>query len=102
MPVLLLLSRPLALPGTIEGARLGARSYHALSDRNFSNVVLGLPSFLSGLVWSGAASACTSAVIAQQSLETPRPSAPPAASCRPRPPRPAHTSGLHENRTDAS
>ena len=43
----------LALPGTIFGAWLGARSYHALSDRNFRDVVLGLL-FLSGLglVWS--------------------------------------------------
>ena len=43
----------LALPGTILGAWLGARVYHALSDRNFRDVVLGLL-FLSGigLVWS--------------------------------------------------
>jgi uncharacterized membrane protein YfcA len=42
-----------ALPGTIIGAWLGARSYQALSDRNFRDVVLGLL-FLSGigLVWS--------------------------------------------------
>jgi uncharacterized protein len=42
-----------ALPATIFGAWLGARSYHALSDRNFSDIVLGLL-FLSGLglVWS--------------------------------------------------
>ena len=44
----------LAFPGTILGAWLGARTYHALSDRNFRDVVLGLL-FLSGvgLVWSG-------------------------------------------------
>jgi uncharacterized protein len=43
----------LALPGTLFGAWLGARTYHALSDRNFRDVVLGLL-FLSGvgLVWS--------------------------------------------------
>jgi uncharacterized protein len=43
----------LAFPATIFGAWLGARTYHALSDRNFSDVVLGLL-FLSGLglVWS--------------------------------------------------
>jgi uncharacterized membrane protein YfcA len=43
----------LALPGTILGAWLGARTYHALSDRNFGDVVLGLL-ILSGigLVWS--------------------------------------------------
>jgi len=43
----------LALPGTILGASLGARVYHALSDRNFRDVVLALL-FLSGigLVWS--------------------------------------------------
>jgi uncharacterized protein len=42
-----------ALPGTLFGAWLGARTYHALSDRNFRDVVLGLL-FLSGvgLVWS--------------------------------------------------
>ena len=42
-----------ALPGTLFGAWGGARSYHALSDRNFRDVVLGLL-FLSGvgLVWS--------------------------------------------------
>ena len=32
----------LAFPGTIVGAWLGARTYHALSDRNFRDVVLGL------------------------------------------------------------
>jgi uncharacterized membrane protein YfcA len=42
-----------ALPGTILGAWLGGRTYRALSDRNFRDVVLGLL-FLSGvgLVWS--------------------------------------------------
>jgi uncharacterized membrane protein YfcA len=43
----------LALPATIGGAWLGTRAYHALSDGNFRDVVLGLL-FLSGitLVWS--------------------------------------------------
>src|SRR5882757_62023 len=43
----------LAFPATILGAWLGARTYRALSDRNFRDVVLGLL-FLSGigLVWS--------------------------------------------------
>jgi uncharacterized protein len=43
----------LAFPGTIIGATLGARTYRALSDRNFTDVVLFLL-FLSGagLVWS--------------------------------------------------
>jgi uncharacterized membrane protein YfcA len=43
----------LALPGTLIGARIGAHTYHALSDRNFYDVVLGLL-FVSGLVltWS--------------------------------------------------
>ncbi len=43
----------LALAATLFGAWLGARTYHALSDRNFRDVVLGLL-FLSGigLVWS--------------------------------------------------
>ncbi len=43
----------LVLPATIGGAWLGARAYHALSDGNFRDVVLGLL-FLSGvtLVWS--------------------------------------------------
>jgi uncharacterized membrane protein YfcA len=43
----------LVLPVTVIGAWLGARTYHALSDRNFRDVVLGLL-FLSGigLVWS--------------------------------------------------
>jgi uncharacterized protein len=42
-----------AFPGTIIGAALGARVYHAMSDRNFSDVVLVLL-FLSGigLVWT--------------------------------------------------
>ena len=42
-----------AFPGTLLGAWLGSRVYHALSDRNFSDVVLALL-FLSGvaLVWS--------------------------------------------------
>ena len=46
----------LALPGTLIGAWLGARTYQALSDRNFYDVVLGLL-FLSGvgLVWSSIA-----------------------------------------------
>jgi uncharacterized membrane protein YfcA len=44
----------IAFPGTIVGAWLGARTYRALSDRNFRDVVLVLL-FLSGigLVWSG-------------------------------------------------
>lgn len=43
----------LAFPATLAGAWLGARTYHALSDRNFTDIVLGLL-FLSGvgLVWS--------------------------------------------------
>jgi uncharacterized membrane protein YfcA len=43
----------LATPATIIGAWLGARTYHALDDKNFRDVVLGLL-FLSGigLVWS--------------------------------------------------
>ncbi|MBR0869224.1 sulfite exporter TauE/SafE family protein [Bradyrhizobium tropiciagri] len=42
-----------AFPGTLLGAWLGSRVYHALSDRNFSDIVLVLL-FLSGvaLVWS--------------------------------------------------
>ena len=45
-----------AFPGTLIGAWLGARLYHALSDRNFSDIVL-LLLFLSGvaLVWNGLA-----------------------------------------------
>ena len=43
----------LAFPGTVLGAWLGTKVYHALSDRNFRDVVLGLL-VLSGvtLVWS--------------------------------------------------
>jgi uncharacterized membrane protein YfcA len=43
----------ITLPGTIIGAWLGARLYHALDDRNFRDVVLGLL-LLSGLslVWT--------------------------------------------------
>jgi uncharacterized membrane protein YfcA len=43
----------IAFPGTLIGAWLGARLYHALSDRHFADVVLGLL-FLSGmaLVWN--------------------------------------------------
>ncbi|HEY2249157.1 MAG TPA: sulfite exporter TauE/SafE family protein [Bradyrhizobium sp.] len=43
----------LALPGTVLGSWIGARLYHALSDRNFRDVVLGML-FLSGaiLVWN--------------------------------------------------
>jgi uncharacterized protein len=43
----------LVLPATVMGAWLGARTYHALSDRNFRDVVLCLL-FLSGfgLIWS--------------------------------------------------
>jgi uncharacterized membrane protein YfcA len=46
----------LAMPGTLIGARLGMRTYKALSDRNFYDVVLALL-FLSGvgLVWSSIA-----------------------------------------------
>ncbi len=46
----------IAFPGTVFGAWLGARTYHALSDGNFRDVVLGLL-FLSGmgLVWSSIA-----------------------------------------------
>ena len=46
----------IAFPGTAIGAWLGARTYHALSDGNFRDVVLGLL-FLSGigLVWSSIA-----------------------------------------------
>jgi uncharacterized protein len=46
----------IAFPGTVVGAWLGARTYHALSDRNFRDVVLGLL-FLSGLglVWTSIA-----------------------------------------------
>ena len=43
----------LVFPATLFGAWIGARTYHALSDQNFRDVVLGLL-FLSGagLVWS--------------------------------------------------
>jgi len=43
----------LVLPATVIGAWFGVRTYHALSDKNFRDVVLGLL-FLSGvgLVWS--------------------------------------------------
>jgi len=43
----------IALPAILIGVWLGARTYHALSERSFGNVVLGLL-FLSGLslVWS--------------------------------------------------
>src|SRR5262249_60792341 len=46
----------LAFPGTLIGAWLGMRTYHALSDRNFFDLVLALL-FLSGcgLVWSSIA-----------------------------------------------
>lgn len=46
----------IAFPGTLIGAWLGARTYRALSDGNFRDVVLGLL-FLSGvgLVWSSIA-----------------------------------------------
>ena len=46
----------IAFPGTVIGAWLGARTYHALSDGNFRDVVLGLL-LLSGigLVWSSIA-----------------------------------------------
>ncbi len=42
----------LVLPATVGGAWLGARTYHALSDGNFRDIVLGLL-FLSGvaLIW---------------------------------------------------
>jgi len=43
----------IAFPGTIVGTWIGTRTYHALNDRHFSDVVLGLL-FLSGvvLVWN--------------------------------------------------
>jgi hypothetical protein len=43
----------ITLPGTLLGAWLGARLYHALDDRNFRDVVLALL-LLSGvsLVWT--------------------------------------------------
>jgi uncharacterized membrane protein YfcA len=45
-----------AFPGTIIGAALGARVYHAMSDKNFNDIVLALL-FLSGiaLVWTSLA-----------------------------------------------
>ena len=45
-----------AFPGTILGAALGARIYHAMSDKNFNDIVLALL-FLSGiaLVWTSLA-----------------------------------------------
>ncbi len=43
----------LAFPGTVIGAWIGARVYHALSDRNFTDVVLGLLLLSgAGLVWN--------------------------------------------------
>jgi len=45
-----------AFPGTLAGAWLGTRIYHALSDRNFSDVVLALLVLSGlGLLWSGIA-----------------------------------------------
>lgn len=46
----------IAFPGTLIGAWIGSRIYHALSDRHFGDIVLGLL-FLSGLglVWSSIA-----------------------------------------------
>jgi uncharacterized protein len=43
----------IAFPATLIGAWVGSRAYHALSDQNFRDIVLGLL-FLSGvgLVWS--------------------------------------------------
>jgi len=43
----------IALPATVLGAAIGARAYHAMNDRNFTDVVLALL-FLSGLglVWN--------------------------------------------------
>ena len=42
-----------AFPGTVLGAFLGTRVYHALSDRNFADVVLGLLIVSGiGLLWS--------------------------------------------------
>jgi uncharacterized membrane protein YfcA len=47
---------PIALPGTLAGAWLGARAYRRLSDRRFHEIVLGLLG-VSGLtlVWAGLA-----------------------------------------------
>jgi uncharacterized membrane protein YfcA len=39
----------LTLPSTLIGSWIGARAYHALNDRNFYDIVLGLL-FVSGLV----------------------------------------------------
>ena len=39
----------LSLPSTLIGSWIGARTYRALSDRNFYDIVLGLL-FVSGLV----------------------------------------------------
>jgi uncharacterized membrane protein YfcA len=51
-PKVLLLAM-LAFPGTVLGAAIGARVYHALSDRNFTDVVLGLLLLSgAGLVWN--------------------------------------------------
>jgi uncharacterized membrane protein YfcA len=45
-----------AFPGTLVGAWLGTRLYHALSDRNFTDVVLALLVLSGlGLLWSGIA-----------------------------------------------
>jgi uncharacterized membrane protein YfcA len=45
-----------AFPGTLIGAWLGSRIYHAMSDRNFSDVVLALLVFSGlALLWSGIA-----------------------------------------------
>ena len=59
----------LALPGTLIGARLGMRTYQALSDRNFYDIVLALL-FVSGLglVWSSIApswSGCMAAMCSE-------------------------------------
>jgi uncharacterized membrane protein YfcA len=46
----------LAFPATIAGSWLGARLYHALSDRNFRDIVLGLLLLSgAGLVWTSIA-----------------------------------------------
>jgi hypothetical protein len=43
----------IAFPGTILGSWLGARLYHALSDRNFRDLVLALLLLSgAGLVWN--------------------------------------------------
>jgi uncharacterized membrane protein YfcA len=43
----------LAFPATVLGSWIGAKLYHALRDRNFRDIVLGML-FLSGaiLVWN--------------------------------------------------